>query len=103
MQELYAGIQVQWTTIYESKWTTRAAHAILLSLYATLQHLALPTNNIMESMRKISLDIRYYNYNLKMIPNSNTGSVTHLSNSVFLSDLTEDDLHETRWEKNGGE
>lgn len=56
----------------------------------------------MESMRKISLDIRYHNYNLKMIPNSNTGSVTHLSNSVFLSHLTEDDLHETRWEKNGG-
>lgn len=57
----------------------------------------------MESMRKISLDIRYHNYNLKMFPNSNTGSETHQSNSVFLSDLTEDDLHETRLEKNGGE
>lgn len=54
-------------------------------------------------MRKISLDIRYHNYNLKMFPNSNTGSETHQSNSVFLSDLTEDDLHETRLEKNGGE
>lgn len=74
---------------------------LYIQLYNTLKQ-ALPTNNIMESMRKISLDIRYHNYNLKMIPNSNTGSVTHLSNSVFLSHLTEDDLHETRWEKNGG-
>lgn len=41
----------------------------------------------MGRVRNISLDIRYNNRMLKKIPNPNTGTVPHLPNSVFLTEL----------------
>ena len=41
----------------------------------------------MGRVRNISIDIRYNNLQMKMIPNPNTGSVPYLPHSVFLTDL----------------